>query len=364
MVVIHHSLLVVPELAAGGPGDGSFVAEVLKYSPVHFVWLGTEAVWLFFILSGFVLALPYLRSRRLDVASYYPRRLIRIYLPALAALAIALLIATIVQRPDADMSFWMQRHHSQPFSETLIDAALVFGGSTLNTPLWSLQWEVLYSLVLPLALILFARPNRWWPAQAAGMLALIVAGALTDIKALFLMPMFVLGCIIATNWPAIDHILQRVLTGRRGNLWGWLSLAAAVILLPLKWALLPLGLPGVISSAAQGTAIAGILIILLLAIAWPPVRNFLSLAPVRWLGAISFSLYLIHEPIVVTVGVLVGPDYAWLALPIALPLALLAGWLFYRLIERPSHQLARRAGRAIARRPQSAPRAAAAMPET
>ncbi|KQP97467.1 MULTISPECIES: acyltransferase family protein [unclassified Rathayibacter] len=350
VVVIHHCLLVVPELASGGPGEGSLLADVLKFSPLHLVWLGTEAVWLFFILSGFVLTLPYLRTRRLDMASYYPRRLIRIYLPAWAALAFAAVLALLVTRPDASAGAWMDRHNSQPLGETLTDAALVLGGSTLNTPLWSLQWEVLYSLILPLALLLFGRPSRWWVATAGGLLALIVLGALLDVKALFFMPMFFFGSVLASNWPSIDAAARRLLSGRRGDAVGWALLMAAVLLLTLKWTLLPLALPSVLSSAAQGTAIAGIVILFVLALSWQPAVDLLRRRALRWLGMISFSLYLIHEPIVVAVGVALGPDLSFLAIVIALPLSLAAGWAFYRAVEYPSHRLARRVGRAVSDR--------------
>jgi peptidoglycan/LPS O-acetylase OafA/YrhL len=50
IVVIHHSLLVVPGLAAPyfGQSTQSSIQELLAYSPLHLLWAGTEAVFLFF----------------------------------------------------------------------------------------------------------------------------------------------------------------------------------------------------------------------------------------------------------------------------------------------------------------------------
>jgi peptidoglycan/LPS O-acetylase OafA/YrhL len=50
---------------------------------------GPESVNLFFLLSAFVLALPYLKGDGLEYPAYLARRVIRIYGPYLFALALA-----------------------------------------------------------------------------------------------------------------------------------------------------------------------------------------------------------------------------------------------------------------------------------
>jgi len=58
----------------------SLPQDWLTYSPLHLWWLGTEAVYLFFVLSGFVLALPFVqagsggRTPEGYWRSYYPSR--------------------------------------------------------------------------------------------------------------------------------------------------------------------------------------------------------------------------------------------------------------------------------------------------
>jgi peptidoglycan/LPS O-acetylase OafA/YrhL len=53
------------------------------FSPLHVLWNGTPAVHLFFVLSGFVLVLPFSRPGvTRSWASYYAKRLLRLYLPA------------------------------------------------------------------------------------------------------------------------------------------------------------------------------------------------------------------------------------------------------------------------------------------
>jgi peptidoglycan/LPS O-acetylase OafA/YrhL len=57
-VLLYHVLATnFPPLQAGvylTPAS-SRLDNVLIFSPLHIVWLGAEAVWLFFVLSGFVL---------------------------------------------------------------------------------------------------------------------------------------------------------------------------------------------------------------------------------------------------------------------------------------------------------------------
>jgi peptidoglycan/LPS O-acetylase OafA/YrhL len=64
---------------------------------------------------------------------------------------------------------------------------------------------------------------------------------------------------------------------------------------------------------------------------------------------VSFSLYLIHVPILATLSFLLGDEKWWLVALLTIPLALLAAWAFHRGIERPSHRLARRISEVVAR---------------
>lgn len=86
VVVLHHCFLVSPQLAQALDSRGTGLIEPWvwwsTFTPVHLLWAGREAVYIFFILSGFVLTLPLLRAGRPSWRAYYPRRLVRIYFPA------------------------------------------------------------------------------------------------------------------------------------------------------------------------------------------------------------------------------------------------------------------------------------------
>jgi len=57
-VVLWHSFILFPSATADTRNKGYTLLNVVKYSPLHGVWAGPQAVLLFFMISGFVLALP------------------------------------------------------------------------------------------------------------------------------------------------------------------------------------------------------------------------------------------------------------------------------------------------------------------
>jgi peptidoglycan/LPS O-acetylase OafA/YrhL len=66
VVLVHHALLAAPVFAAAYYGGSvadrvGGMAWAFIYTPLHLIWAGTEAVYLFFVLSGVVLTFPILR---------------------------------------------------------------------------------------------------------------------------------------------------------------------------------------------------------------------------------------------------------------------------------------------------------------
>ena len=138
--------------------------------------------------------------------------------------------------------------------------------------------------------------------------------------------------------------------------WTVLSSASAQTL-PWQWLALAAAVPVAVASGLAGTvwtvhhyfwidlAIAPAIAALLAAVATgrpAPLVWLLATRPVRGLGTFSYSLYLIHLPIVVTViGVitprLVGPGLPAFGVTVALavPVAVLAAWLFAKVFEIP-----------------------------
>jgi peptidoglycan/LPS O-acetylase OafA/YrhL len=366
VVVIYHVFLVQPSLAAPhlDPDAPLGAAQWLAtFTPLHLVWAGPEAVFVFFVLSGLVLALPVADIGRLNLRDYYPRRLLRLYLPVWAAVGLAVAWATAFPRTwqDGD-SWWLKVNVTDPTpAKVLADTLLVWSPGQANHVLWSLQWEVIYCLLLPLVLVVVRQFPRLWAGKLLAVLAAIVVGAAAGSLALSSLSLFVLGTLMAVEHRRLAAWAARLQGSPLARLWWTVALGACAVLLLAHWVVHAVGVPEPMVAAAehvaralQGLGAAGAVFLVW---HWPTAQNAMTAPVMQWLGSRSFSLYLVHLPIAGSVAVgLGGQPPLLIALPLTLVIALPATELFYRFVERPSHRIARRAGRAVARR---APRRAA-----
>ncbi|ALE82194.1 acyltransferase family protein [Pseudonocardia sp. HH130629-09] len=146
VVVVNHCLMTDPTLAAVAAGTGraapGTLAWWLAYTPLHLVWAGTEAVLLFFVLSGFVLTGSATRDG-FGWGSYYAQRLPRLYRArALQIVGALLLVVAALCRPPVLRVLerpWVQWLGSRSFSlylthdAVVISTVLLFGG---RPPVW------------------------------------------------------------------------------------------------------------------------------------------------------------------------------------------------------------------------------------
>ena len=353
VVVLHHALLTVPVLARAYYADQPPVphgtaAWWLTYSPLHLVWAGPEAVVLFFVLSGLVVTLPVLRSAGFDWMAFYPRRVVRIAGPAAVALAIGVVLMLLVPHFDAHrLGHWMnERPDTVLPTDVLTDLGLVEGSSGIVSPLWSLQWELLFSALLPVFVGVAVLGRRRPAAALVAIGALLVVGALFSVKAMFYLPLFAIGALLIAQWDRVAALAARA--SRHAAAWP-LLVVVALASASSTWWMQGLGLSFERASLLRWTTVPGIVLLLLAAAFWRPAVRVLESRPLQWLGRISFSLYLVHEPIVVTARfLLVRVDApTWVSIAIAVPVAFLVAVLFTRFVEAPFHRLARSAGRKV-----------------
>jgi peptidoglycan/LPS O-acetylase OafA/YrhL len=229
-------------------------------------------------------------------------------------------------------TFWLNQHHgSLSVHRTVYDGTLVYeaGDGDYLMAIWSLRWEVIFSLLLP-AFLLAGRKIRWDVLMIATFAFLMLK--LSPAAAHFLPP-FMLGVALAFGR---EQITRWMTTARQVGL-----LVIAVCGLTATW-WLQTGFPGrhagVLVSVGATAAVAA---------AMTPgfFARFLTTRPVHHVGRRSFTLYLVHEPIIVASAFALGgrPSFIVLCL-VALPIIAVVTELFYRFIERPSHQLARSLG--------------------
>jgi peptidoglycan/LPS O-acetylase OafA/YrhL len=354
VVLYHHSLVARPALEQQ-PG----VWEWLTQSPAKILTAGSEAVLVFFVLSGLVVALPALKGR-LDWLSYYPSRLVRLYLPVAASLVLAAVFIALVPHSESQAapgSWLMERNAgSAPLSLVLNEATLLPATYTLNNVLWSLRWEVLFSLLLPLFVVVARAVSSHVGAAVVVSTLAMVVGRIVGVDALVYLPTFLLGTLMAANLDRLQAWGQRVSARRAaGGIWLGIGLASAGVLL-LGWLVRPLVPAGSTGSAVlwglAGLGAAGLVVVALLS---PQARRVLEGPTPRWLGRISFSLYLVHIPVLASAAFLIGDDRWWLVSAVALPAAFAIAVLFHAAVEKPAHALARRVGARAASQPDRSP---------
>jgi len=351
---MHHGLLTWPALAAqyAGPNRTSGTWW-LTFTPLHLAWAGTEAVVLFFVLSGIVLTLPYLGHRRAGTwGGYYVRRLIRLYVPAVVALVLAAVVVEAFPRtPGAGVSWWFASHDVPVTSAVLLhDALLLDGVSWINAVLWSLRFEVAFSLLLPVVVFVARRVSTrlWWSLPAA--LALVAVGRLSASPFAQWLPIFVVGVVLASGLDELRLLGLRIDSGRwRAAVWGGLGILASGLLLAEWWFRGLSVAPTVWTVVAPPLVALGAALLCFLALACPAVRTACSHSAIQWAGRISFSLYLVHEPILVSCSTIFGPSMRGVALTLLVggAIAIAVATAFYRFVEQPAQRWARSAGRRL-----------------
>ena len=357
IVVFHHALLTVPALAtAYYPSQGDIppgtLLWALAYTPLHLLWAGSEAVSLFFVLSGIVLALPVLRHDRFSWLGYYAKRIVRLYGPVLVAVLLGLLTIIAVARfNDETLGAWVNaRPNGYPGDALVRDITLVTGASGVISPLWSLRWEVLFSLALPLYVAFGRAPVPAW-LKLVTLVALMAWSSQGNGQYFYYLPMFAIGVLFVMHWEGLADLAERA----SGRPWVWPSiLAVAVVLTCVRWELIAFGVSETRAARQEWVSVLGVSLLVLAAAFYAPLRSALQHRAVQWLGALSFSLYLVHEPIVLAVRFLTADHSPWFSMMISVPLAVIVAVGFARWVERPLQHLARRAGHRIeSLRPQA-----------
>jgi peptidoglycan/LPS O-acetylase OafA/YrhL len=253
---------------------------------LRLLWSGSEAVIIFFVLSGFVLALPYARSGELPTRYFYPRRMIRLYLPAIASLLFAYVIAQLVPRDHlSGASAWVDMHSTLPngLRQVILGSSLMYGWGGLNLSLWSLRWEVLFSLLL-VVFILYARlwPQGLWIKV---ILVVVVCGVWPPLEIFYgnavYITVFALGVLMAFSLEKSARIAKSI------PAWGWAAVTCgAAVLLTYAGLLVGVGARPLarLMSMWMGFAALGALLMIFAAVYWQPLVDLLTSPPVRWLG--------------------------------------------------------------------------------
>jgi peptidoglycan/LPS O-acetylase OafA/YrhL len=305
-------------------------------------------VLFFFVLSGFVLSQSFISGTPLSYKNFVIRRFCRIYLPFVLSIAIAAVLASFFVLPISeshDPNFW-----SRPVDAPLILAHVVMIGIgadsvTLNPPMWSLIQEMRISLAFPIIYLIAQRFG--WLGFAGNLIASIIVVKLAAMSHLFTMALYgdtALGSLMVTLYYTQFFTLGCVLAINREKLVGvFLSapklahiIAVATILL-VPWRFLEdhfhIGELFCTFAAAY---------LLIACIAFRRMKEVLLTGPLQWLGEISYSLYLVHMPVLLAVYFALRGHLSDMGICATIIASSLVGaHIFNLLIERPATKLGR-----------------------
>jgi peptidoglycan/LPS O-acetylase OafA/YrhL len=340
----------------------------INVSPFRLLFAGHPAVGIFFVLSGFVLTKSLRGPRRASYLPFVIRRVFRIWVPfALVILCAAGLRYLIAPEPIVDRA-WLNDSWSTPLSWELIAGHLLMLGTptyvNLDNPMWSLVHEMRISLVFPLLAMLTMRfPRAALGASIAAFAVLsinrlvghftaptdsnIVGGVLMSvIQTVRYCMFFTFGIILALKSAAIgDWLGSRPRT--QAALW---FIALALLWIPYT------------AGYVEFAYAVGAFVLLALCIHSPRAGRALRHPALAWLGKVSYSLYLVHLLVLLSlVHLLNGVLPLYAILLIVIPLSLLAAALSNRFIELPCNDFGKRL---VSRLPRGAQRGPAIASDT
>lgn len=304
---------------------------------------GQGGVVLFFVLSGFVLGNS-LKATPLEwrtLGAYYVKRLFRIY-PALwaaSAVGFAYIVLLHFRSPHPDASAWfMARYQADRVTAIRCVFSLLGVSGLLVPPVWSIFNELVGSAVLPFtARLTFDRP-RWGLGLAALMVVVGVTFGPPSFSGVLLYPMdFQAGVLIALLFARKPEL-------RRPSPFWPALLAAGVLAVGCGRGLVLLVDPALTQNdpAMHLVEMAGAAAIIVAIVGGP--MAFLRSRPAKYVGDISYSVYLLHFPIMCAVAVGLGHVVTGHALTPWLGVALFlltiavtvgAASLVYRFVELP-----------------------------
>jgi peptidoglycan/LPS O-acetylase OafA/YrhL len=299
---------------------------------------GPLGVDLFFAISGFLITTLLLRERddtgRVSARAFYARRTLRIFPLYYAVLGLYVLYAWLGMTPGAQRTHFWQ---SLPFFATYTTNWFVHFGVPHPVSFafaWSLATEEQFYLLWPW---IVRTRSRWVvPTMVATTLLLVqegvahgwwvlVPGSLGQRIALSLAPPICMGALLAMalHGRGAYCVLYRLLGGR----WSAAAMFAGMVL--TAW------LDGVPLWLAQ--------LVLTLVVGACVVRpdhslvRILELRAVRWIGTVSYGIYLMHVGVITAVRTLLPSRFGQpgIVFALAVPVTVLVASVSYRFFEEP-----------------------------
>jgi peptidoglycan/LPS O-acetylase OafA/YrhL len=325
---------------------------------------GYLGVDLFFLISGFLLTLPWFVHAAKgapppSAREFYARRFWRIapayyvQLVALFVIVLPLLKGATYWRSDLYVYIWNFFAHAAFLHNT---TPLTSGSMEVNGPLWTLAVEAQYYALLPLAALAFVR------APLAALVVSVAVAVLWQLSARYDLDALVAAQMaLGEHWhwtePVVRKLLQAqlpsylahfalgIVLGRAWLSWrsrahsaaerAMLHVALAISLAALYWFVAVDGrVLGDYSWLVPAVSLAAFLF-------WAAAsegritRDVLGRGPLAFTGRVSYSMYLYHVPLLLLWNAYAGFIPRWVSLPLYLAALFALSWLSWCGVEQP-----------------------------
>jgi peptidoglycan/LPS O-acetylase OafA/YrhL len=277
---------------------------ILFHAGVPAITGGFVGVDVFFVISGYVIStrlLEDLKLGRFSIIDFYERRVRRIFPALLFVIAVTTVAAAFLLLPPEMIDFSKSLAASAFFASNIYfwkQSGYFDIASTLRPllHLWSLAVEEQFYILMPVAMyVAYALGSRWrlifWPAL---LLSFGLSVAVTNIAAsanFFLLPTraweLLLGAVLVLTPPPAPNRGVAELSSLIGTIlliYGFFFLSEASAF-PGANALYPCMGAALLLYAGSSQS--------------PFCNRLISLKPVVFIGLISYSLYLVHWPLMV-----------------------------------------------------------------
>lgn len=335
----------------------NWLMGIFTLSPLHTIWAGKEAVLLFFVLSGFVLMIPFANNRKPLYLPYLIKRICRIYIPYIVIMLVSVFIAVLFWEYNTlnDLSpTFANRWEHEVSLKSIIAYIAMFNIDTANVNgvVWTLFIEMKVSLYLPLFLLLIAK-LEW---KKGLIIALIINTGLhlgfgyANENVSFLPIKAFVAFFNESFYYNYFFILGAVLAKERNKLMAYSHVSgyAKVVLLLLSLVLINSRWISLITTMyleniENFVTALGFALLFLVVLTSKTVDEFLTKKYLLYLGKISFSLYLVHIPVLMlTVVFLSKLIPTWAAFCLVPIFSVIVAHYSYKWIEDPAMKLGQR----------------------
>jgi len=378
IVFLHYASAFIPAI---GLLDVSLVRHTWERhfiaSPLFFLFDGYLSVYLFFLISGSVLTYSF-SVRPFALFSGLSRRLVRLGLPMTASVLLSVVLLALMPTAHFEAGRLSGSAHwlaviSPPViclqtilreiflsgmlaghvGDTILPNAwtsalqLTPASQSFNSPLWTLHWEFFGSLIVLMLVAIRARYGKL-VHLVMSTIALWLLGAQP-------LGLFVVGHLMAPlplspPWQVFARHWSGRLLAVIFIAFGMATSAHSQRSIPhfFQWMQNVLLLRRLDDFHIYG--LTGAVLIFVGVMASPQLWKFLSTPPLKWLGQMSFSIYLTHFAVLITLAsgvfVLTQPLLYSTVIASVVGIGLSIGFAiaFERYVDRPAIRLSRRLG--------------------